>query len=34
MDMTNRVLIQGQEPQAAIDQAAKEEQALIDRVAK
>jgi multiple sugar transport system substrate-binding protein len=34
MDMTNRVLIQGQEPQTAVDQAAKEEQALIDRVTK
>ncbi len=34
MDMTNRVLLQGQSPKAAVEEAAKAEQTLIDRVAK
>ncbi len=34
MDMTNRVLLQGQSPKESVAVAAKAEQALIDRVAK
>jgi multiple sugar transport system substrate-binding protein len=31
IDMTNRVLLEGQDPQASLEEAAAAEQALIDR---